>query len=350
MKILRATKLEAAATLLAKHYPRVLVRATHGLKNPIRLRADKVKAARIYFARPRSRDSQIARWQEHGGILISTLFDYQEGPHDALLLVECPMSIAALSAPLKDTGTVAAIYRSPSWRAHADEIKHRYPAAQVCRRFYAALLETSLSWEPIAKLAQARGHEAIAAALQLPAGLTSCTDDWLAERTGVPYSRLRAVRKPTIRSGVSLGHYFAVQPLLCRVEPRDTKLLAFYRHIADKVPQLGGVRLALNNTLEAGSPTWRIHLHALVKCGSIEKQPKLGFYRVEAITPDFKRIQAKHVEARAKLAAVTAMVDAAPALTTSALARLPRAPQEAAPPSSAPGSPSAVAHSAGTGR
>lgn len=339
MKILRATKLEAAATLLAKHYPRVLVRATHSLKNPIRLRADKVKGARIYFARPRSRDSQIARWQEHGGILISTLFDYQEGPHDALLLVECPMSLAALSAPLKDTGTVAAIYRSPSWRAHADEIKHRYPPAQVCRRFYAALLETRLSGE----------HEAIATALQLPAGLTCCTDDWLAERTGVLYSRLRAVRKPTIRSGVSLGHYLAVQPLLCRVEPRDTKLLAFYRHIADKVPQLGGVRLALNNTLEAGSPTWRIHLHALVKCGSIQKQPKLGFYRVEAITPDFKRIQAKHVEAKAKLAAVTAMVDAAPALTTSTLARLPRAPQESLPLSSSPGSPAAVAHSAGTG-
>lgn len=115
--------MESAANLLVKHCCHVLVRAAYDNYVRIRFRADDLRDPRCYFNKV---PSQHKRWRETGGALITWRNSNLEGPHDAILFVECPKSMEALHAAVQSTGKVGVIYEPPSWRQHEQQIARRH--------------------------------------------------------------------------------------------------------------------------------------------------------------------------------------------------------------------------------
>lgn len=115
--------MESAANLLVKHYRHVLVRAAYDNYVRIRFRADDLRDPRCYFNKV---PSQHKRWRETGGALITWRNSNLEGPHDAILFVECPKSMEALHAAVQTTRSVGVIYEPPSWRQHEQQLAKRH--------------------------------------------------------------------------------------------------------------------------------------------------------------------------------------------------------------------------------
>lgn len=123
------TRAETAANRLLDHFRHVLVQAYYDNNDAqrIRFRADLVTHPRVYFGKV---PSQIRQWRKTGGLLISwRRVDAKEGPHDALLFMECPKSIEGMYKGAHLTRHLAVIYVPPTWRVHEDTIIGRHKNA-----------------------------------------------------------------------------------------------------------------------------------------------------------------------------------------------------------------------------
>lgn len=116
--------MEWATDLLLEHFREVLVRAAYDNYVRIRFRADDVKDSRFYFGKV---PSQFAGWRRTGGALLTWRNDNREGPHDAIVLAECPKSIRLLERFTASTRYVGVIYMPPTWRNHEQQIIKRHP-------------------------------------------------------------------------------------------------------------------------------------------------------------------------------------------------------------------------------
>lgn len=123
IQLFRTRRMESAANLLVKHYRQVLVFAAYDNYVRIRFRADKLRDPRCYFNRV---PSQRKAWAEQGGALITWRNDGKEGPHDAILFIECPKSMERLVASIAPTRSIGVIYEPPSWRQHEQQIAKRF--------------------------------------------------------------------------------------------------------------------------------------------------------------------------------------------------------------------------------
>ena len=120
---------ETAANRLLAHFNHVLVQAHYDNDDAqrIRFRADLVTHPRIYFGKV---PSQIVQWRKRGGLLISwRRVDAKEGPHDALLFMECPKSIEGIYKAAHLTRHLGVIYLPPTWRVHEETIIRRHKNA-----------------------------------------------------------------------------------------------------------------------------------------------------------------------------------------------------------------------------
>lgn len=123
----RTTRPEAAANLLLGTFRNVLVQAHYDNSVRIRFRADLVTNGNVFFGKV---PSQVRQWRSQGGLLISwRRVDAKEGPHDALLFMECPKSIEGIYRSASLTRHLAVIYSPPSWRLHEDTILNRHKHA-----------------------------------------------------------------------------------------------------------------------------------------------------------------------------------------------------------------------------
>ncbi len=116
--------MEWAANLMLENFRQVLIRAAYDNYVRIRFRADDVEDSRLYFGKV---PSQFEKWRANGGALITWRNDNREGPHDAILFVECPKSLKALERASVNTRLLGVIYEPPSWRQHEAQIIRRHP-------------------------------------------------------------------------------------------------------------------------------------------------------------------------------------------------------------------------------
>ncbi len=112
--------MEPAANLLVKHFRQVLIRASYENHTRIRFRADDLRDPRCFFNKTAS---QRKKWEERGGALITWRDDNREGPHDAILYVECPKSMEHLYRAQLATRTIGVVYEPPTW-APFDALLH----------------------------------------------------------------------------------------------------------------------------------------------------------------------------------------------------------------------------------
>lgn len=115
--------MESAANLLVKHFRQVLVRASYENHVRIRFRADDLRDPRCFFNKV---SSQRKKWEERGGALITWRDDNREGPHDAILFVECPKSMEHLYRAQLATRTVGVVYEPPTWKPFVDLLHWRH--------------------------------------------------------------------------------------------------------------------------------------------------------------------------------------------------------------------------------
>src|SRR5258708_948619 len=138
ISVYRTSDMEQAANLLGKNFRQVLVDAVYYCEPKIRIQADKLTTAQVYFDRT---DSQVTRWQDSGGILIQWYRDRAKGEYEAMLFAECPRSIALLDRYADGARWIAVVYEPPTWRVHHDTVKLRMEERkpEKCRRSLIAL-------------------------------------------------------------------------------------------------------------------------------------------------------------------------------------------------------------------
>lgn len=135
--------MEREANRLVAQFRHVLVRAVYDNYVRIRFRADAMRDPRLFFNKV---PSQHKRWLERGGALITWRNTNKEGPHDAIILVECPRSVEALFKACAATRTVGVIYEPPSWRHHEATIMKRHGKRPAKLRRHLRRLEVMRSF------------------------------------------------------------------------------------------------------------------------------------------------------------------------------------------------------------
>lgn len=315
----RTSKMEESVIALDKAYNKVMARADVRLPGPIRIRTNLLQDIRPFYLRSNEAfDSQVDRWDEENGTLLNYRnFNKAEKryPHDALFICEAPLSIDELELLTRDTQKICVIYRPPTWRRHEEAAFIKYPPSTQCKRLVQAVLGAGPTKE-YAEMAQALGIPT--------AGTYAITDDDLMTALGIPKKEMSVTRK---RALVSMGarRFSLVYPLIPRIEPDDKNLHDLYRYIVDTLPEKGKFKLAKDNVLSNAARFWKVALRALVRSGSVERKPAIGFYFMGDIAPDYDRIQAAHLAGKARLARLIEYVDALPDF----LSRLPSRPSRA---------------------
>lgn len=141
--IYRTKHPEQALQALALRYPHVVLRRVYHNQPFIPLRMRMVKGVDWYFysrGYPTVARQQLQAWQAGRGILVNTFQtadkNHPIGPHDALLLAECPTSLYRIEAESRDTRHCTVIYEPPSWRHHEETIARTCPTVEHCRAAY----------------------------------------------------------------------------------------------------------------------------------------------------------------------------------------------------------------------
>lgn len=302
----RTARMEEVALALDAAYETVMVRTAGVLPNPVRLRVRMLEEIRPFYARnDPAFDSEIERWKVENGTLINFRPQFAHEPilpHDAALLCECPISQELILAQSRDTQKVCVVYKPPTWRQHEEMVFAKYPSATSCKRF----VQGVLAIKPAAELAR------MAQALGIPtAGTYAATDDELREALGVSSLEFEPLRKRAMRH-IDGRQFSTVEVLIPRIEPTDDSLLGMYQYIKTELPAVGSTRLARDNVLSKSMRFWRIALKALVRSGSVEKKPAICFYSMDYLEPDYKKIEAEHQGAKARLTRVVQYVDGLP--------------------------------------
>lgn len=309
----RTSQMEPTALLLDKRFDRVMIRAACAMEPAIRLRWKMLSGIRPFLLRNGAEfDGEITRWQEQDGTLINNR-QYTRGEavlrHDATLLCECPMAWDGVEAASRDAAKLCVVYRPPSWKTHEASLHAWWPSGVACRRFAEAVKNNSPR-DPIG----CNHILGTAAQLGMPeSGMLGVSDDAICAAMKINEGELHALRKRTMRvvnSRKKYSHRFSlVLQLIPRIEPEDITLLPLYRQIADDLPAVGHIRLARDNVLSKSHRFWKTTLRALVRSGSVEKKPTLGYYFFDCVEPDYDRIQAEHVAAKGKFERMVKQVD-----------------------------------------
>ncbi len=309
--IFKTPDMEGAILLLAKHYKRVLVRVVYNNYPALRLRIRRLAELHPYIAtRGFASDGQIELWNSRGGVLVSYRQRFPLLTQDAHVFCECPLQ----RDDLRDANALVVVYTPPSWRWHYGTIKFLHPTAETARLLYNEIAAAGISKE-YAAICEAVGMDA--------RGMSAIGDAELCARFGFAnVYHLNRVRRKVFY--LASKQRFAVWPMIPRIEPEHKALLPMYRAIQN-LPQLHGMRLAVNRELRAVGATWKVQIKDLAHCGSIKLFDRVGFYRMGAVHPDYDLIQDAHEAATERLDGVIAYVEAAPELTAAGLAALRRA-------------------------
>ena len=307
LPLYRTTEMEKSALLLAKHFLHVLVRGASALDNPIRIRTNQL-SDNVYLGRSADfGDRDIKRWFANGGILVNHTYLPEAMPHEAQLLCEAPFSIQELEKIVGQTTRIAVIYQRPNWEEHRRAIGRLNPHPTPCKMLHTMIRAGAVEPDQVP----------ICNALNLPfAALSGIYDESLCKVLKIAAPELKRIRKLTFPAGMEKT-YFPVTRLVPLVKPEDKSLLAFYQHI-ERLPEAGGVRLALGNVLNQSARFWKSSLRALVRDGSVNQLPSVTFYKTDSPEPNYQKIQVWHEQAQINLDKMIRMMQHLPKFTSQA--------------------------------
>lgn len=307
MILFRTAAPEEAAKQLSKQYGHVILRCFHFMRFGPRVRLGLFDDERTWIGRRLPASArQYAQWEKSGGILLNYRREYSPPAHDAHVFMECPLSVEDLER--HSEGAAIVVLSVPTaWTLHEEEIAYRWPSEAVCKRFYEILRSAGPA------------HGDVAKAAGIPDGLHAVSDAALADMLGIHSTQMPFVRKCIVSFR---KHAVSVYQLAPRIDPADKTLLPLYRHIVEKLPALGELRLSVNSELSKTSQFWKVQLRKLIRSGSVENKGRIGFYRMDEISPDWERIAADHEGAKLKLDVMRLKAEALPEFTPEALARL----------------------------
>ncbi len=299
----RTVRMEETALALDAAYDTVMIRSAGLLPNPVRIRVKMLESIRPFYGRnDPAFDSEISRWKIENGTLINYRPQHKKEPvlpHDACFLTECPLSVDLIEDQARDARNICVIYKPPGWRQHEEVIFSKYPTATACKRLIQAVKAVSPTAE-FARMAQALGIPT--------AGTYAIADDVLRESLGAGLIDFPPLRKRAMRH-IEGRRFSSVIELIPRIEPEDESLLGMYRYIKESLPVVGHIRLARDGALGKAARFWKIALKALVRSGSVERKRTICFYFMDGIAPDYKKIDAEHQGAKARLTRLIQFVD-----------------------------------------
>src|ERR1700692_911764 len=117
---------DVAASVRRAHadYTHVVLNRSYRILKPILLKPGLINDLPLaMFADWEPPTADFDTWRENGGVLIDrSSCTNKAGTHDALVLVECPMSRKALDQTIEQTEQQVVIFRPPSWKTHEEAI------------------------------------------------------------------------------------------------------------------------------------------------------------------------------------------------------------------------------------
>lgn len=273
MKIYSTRDMESALQALALIFPHVVFRRVYNNKHYIPLRMTALTGVDWFFyspARPQVSAQQLMAWHTGRGILVNThettSLRRPIGPHDALLLPECPTSQYRLEAESRETARCVVIYEPPTWREHEMTMKRQSPSAQDCRAAYNLMQHCK---EPIDD-----------EALQKGAGI-ECT--------------ISAVRH-LLYQHAGLKVLPPVLPVRLHYRPdENAEQTKFYDWLLRfPIETINGYRHVPELDLLAYSHRWRSLLRELKKQHAVEKKGMLYRYEFHSVPPNWEMVNRHH--------------------------------------------------------
>lgn len=280
---------DVAASVRRLHgaYTHVVVNRSYKILKPIFFKTALISDLPIkMFADWEPPTAGFETWKSDGGVLLDrSCYTEKAGAHDALVLVECPMSPKELDRTITRTEKQVVIFRPPSWKTHEEAIEILNPNGDTCRKLHKGLV-------PMFD----RAH--VARVSKYPDAICVLTDRELADATDLPSHHAMWMRRVFQPQEV-----WGVRP---RLAPDDAGLLATW----NAVHEIARGQEILFARLVGGPQGWRRSLKEMARLGHIGLQRYRVYPNKE---PDFDVLDAKHSHAVSALKEMRDLMASLPA-------------------------------------
>lgn len=258
---------DVAASIRKAHedFTHVLVNRGYTTIRPVFFRSSKIADLPVYQWAwwDKATDGQLNRWRENGGILIDRYtFSDKAGAADALVFVECPLTMNRLTKSATHIAEYSVVPRPHTWRVHEECIELRTPPAD-------RLLEL---WK------LCRGAR--------------MTDLELSDASGIPKQQVMYLRK-------------SLKP----VEEWEIKLRLApeFNGFMDAWNWIGDGRCVIKKDVRAAGH--KVAIQEMARLGHIALQK---FHQYPSDEPDWAKLEKKRAAAIADLAEVRSLVETLP--------------------------------------
>jgi len=275
-EIFSTTDISASVHKAHKTYTHVLVNRSYTTIKPVFFKSELIADLPVHFYAPWDRGTIGSRnkWQKNGGVLVDQgTISKDTGERDALIFVECPLSVDRLNKSFDGTEKQVIIFMPPSWNTHEWAADKWNPSADTVRQTRAFLREVP-------------DRAKVAAVTKYPDSLFIMTDSELATAAGIPLPQIvfaRRVLKPK-----------EVWSIRAHLEPTEPVLKEAWDAIMAH-ELVDGARLVTRLEL---SGAWKRPVKMMAKEGYISATKLQVFPTTE---PDYDRLQENHDKAIADL-------------------------------------------------
>lgn len=265
MKLYATDDVVASIRKAYEEFTHVLVNRGYTTIKPVYFKSGKIADLPVYqwACWNPATDSQLERWRAGGGVLLDCYTTSERaGPADALVFVECPLTLARIDQSTPHIGEYTVIPRPHTWRVHEECIDLRTPSAAALEPLWRAARGSRLTDYQLAQV------------VNLP-------------KTDVQY--LRASLKPV--------EEWVMKP---RLAPESAALLPAWEWIGSGRSNLRK-EVRLNGHQAAVKEMARLGHIALDK-----------FHRYKDTEPHWAGIEERHAAAKADLAQIQFLLESLP--------------------------------------
>lgn len=265
MKLYATSDIAASVRKAHEAYTHVVLNRYYMLVSPTYFRTSKIVDLPVYTwaGWDKASDGQLARWREHGGVLINRgANSSSSGPNDVVVFVEVPAKLKRLKYSISTTSAYSVLPRPVSWRQYDETLNLKTP---TCDRL-----------EEIWKTVHGQ----------------RITDDEMALLTGLPRREVMFQSR-----ALKPAEEWDIRP---RIAPEAGHFMPAWEWI-------GAGRVATRQ--EVGQSGFRVALKEMGRLGHI----KLTKYRIySAVAPDWETVAAKRRRATEDLHRVQSLVASLP--------------------------------------
>lgn len=277
--IYSTTNMEQAAILMHERYRRVIVHCDYHIERRIRFQQNKVVSCGPRIARHSDPENMVTKaWEKAGGMLINMRTQETPPMTEAMLICEMPIEKRLLKFLTDRAEKDSVVYKCPTWSPYFEFLDFVYPSSESCQRFFDLLHKKIDNHE----------YTSIAKAIGLTGPIAAISDVVASDSLDIPLMSMGHMRDLVFK-GLK-RQVTMVQPLVPRIEPVDKTLMPAFEFVRDKCPNLAGHRLLVGNALGQTARFWKTTLKLLIRDGAVEAKPRVGFYNLADVRPEFNRI------------------------------------------------------------